>query len=79
MWSGTQRKLPSSAHHPLFEVKNGSKGKVFGTDENLDLAILRSCSRLPFLELEDKEDLHDSIPLRIRILAWLERMVEGRA
>ena len=53
------------SHHPLFEGKNGTKGKVIGTDENLDLALLRSSSRLPFLELEDKEDLDDSIPLRI--------------
>ena len=64
-WSGTQRKLPSSATILFLKGRTVRKGKVIGTDENLDLALLRSSSRLPFLELEDKEDLDDSIPLRI--------------
>ena len=54
------------SHHPLFEGKNVMKGKVIGTDKNLDLALLRSSNCLPFsLELEGKEDLDDSIPLMI--------------
>jgi hypothetical protein len=53
------------SHHPLFEGKKGTKGKVIGTDETLDLALLHSSSRLPPLKLEDKEDLDDSTPLRI--------------
>ena len=54
------------SHHPLFEGKNVMKGKVIGTDKNLDLALLRSSDCLPFsLELEGKEDLDDSIPLMI--------------
>ena len=39
--------------------------EVIRTDENLDLALLRSSSRLPFLQLEDREVLDDSMPLRI--------------
>ena len=53
------------SHHPVFEGKKRAKGKVIATDKSLDLALLRSNSRLPFLELKEREDLDDSMPLRI--------------
>ena len=54
------------SHHPVFfEGKNRARVEVIRTDENLDLALLRSNSRLPFLELKEREDLDDSMPLRI--------------
>ncbi len=74
------------SHHPIFEgetvlEKKRAKGKVIRTDEKLDLALLRSSSRLPPLELEDKEDLDDSMPLRIWSWpgwnAWLEDPKKG--
>ena len=75
------------SHHPISEgetvvKKRKATGKVIGTDEKLDLALLRSSSRLPFfLELEDKEDLDDSMPLRIWSWpgwnAWREAFDKG--
>ena len=57
------------SHHPgFFEGENRARVEVIRTDENLDLALLRSSSRLPFLQLEDREALDDSMPLRI--WAW---------
>ena len=59
------------SHHPVFEgvefrEKKTGKGRVIATDKKLDLALLRGNSdRLPFLKLEDKEDLDDSTPLRV--------------
>ena len=60
------------SHHPVFEgvefrEKKTGKGRVIATDKKLDLALLRGSSdRLPFLKLEDKEDLDDdSTPLRV--------------
>ena len=54
------------SHHPVFfEGKDRARVEVIRTDENLDLALLRSSSRLPFLQLEDREVLDDSMPLRI--------------
>ena len=53
------------SHHPVFEGEN-AKGKVIRTDKSLDLALLRSSSRLPFfLQPEDKEEFDDSEPLRV--------------
>ena len=73
--------------HPIFEgetvvKKRKATGKVIGTDEKLDLALLRSSNRLPFsLELEDKEDLDDSMPLRVWSWpgwnAWREAFDKG--
>ena len=75
------------SHHPISEgetvvEKRKATGKVIATDEKLDLALLRSSSRLPFsLELEDKEDLDDSMPLRIWSWpgwnAWMEDFGKG--
>ncbi len=59
------------SHHPVFEgvgfrEKRTGKGKVIATDEKRDLAVLHgSSARLPLLELEDKDDLDDSTPLRV--------------
>ena len=60
------------SHHPVFEgvefrENKTGKGRVIATDKKLDLALLRGSSdRLPFLKLEDKEDLDDdSTPLRV--------------
>ena len=56
------------SHHPVFEgadfcEKKTGKGRVIA--KKLGLALLRSNSRLPFLELKEREDLDDSMPLRI--------------
>ena len=55
------------SHHPVFEGEATAKGKIIRTsdDEGLDLALLHSSCRLPFLELEDGEILDDSVPLRV--------------
>ena len=58
------------SHHPVFEgadfcEKKTGKGRVITTDKKLDLALLGGSDRLPFLKLEDKEDLDDSTPLRV--------------
>ena len=53
------------SHHPVFEGKKSAKGKVIATAKSLDLALLRSNIRLPFLELKEREDIDDSMPLRI--------------
>ena len=54
------------SHHPVFEgadfcEKKTGKGRVIATDKSLDLALLRSNSRLPFLELKERE---------LRIWSW---------
>ena len=64
-----EKEVTLLSHHPVFEgvdfrEKKTGKGKVIATDKKRDLALLRGSSgRLPFLELEDKEDLDDSKPL----------------
>ena len=62
---GDAKEVILFSHHPVFKGKKRAKGKVIRTDKNLDRALLRINSRLPFIELEEREDIDDSMPLRI--------------
>ena len=69
-WLRTQKRLPSSATIPFlkgrtFVRRRQAKGGSSQLIKNLTWPLLGGSDRLPFLKLEDKEDLDDSTPLRV--------------